>query len=69
MAKLEVDGCVSCGLPCLGDSCSKRHEIEYTCDDCGDSFQPDELYVYEDEMFCEKCLLDKFRTVAQEEGL
>lgn len=69
MGKVEVDGCVSCGLPCLGDSCPKRHEIEYTCDDCGDEYNPNELYMLDDEMLCKSCLLDRFETVAQKEGL
>ena len=28
------DGCVGCGLPCLGDNCIYRNVISCTCDKC-----------------------------------
>lgn len=66
MAIEKIDECVNCGLPCLGDACPRMNVVKCTCDDCGKTFEPEELYVYEDDMLCEPCLLNKFRTVAQE---
>lgn len=66
MAKEIINECVDCGLPCLGDSCPKMNVVQFRCDDCGDLADPDELYMFEDEMLCAECLLNRFRTAKQE---
>lgn len=53
-------GCVHCGLPCLGRSCPNYEIPVFYCDECGDEIDGD-LYEFEDEHFCESCLLGKFR--------
>lgn len=65
--KRMVDGCVGCGLPCIGDQCSYRNEVEYFCDVCGDPVNPNELYFYPDsgEELCAHCLLGRFATVSR----
>lgn len=65
--KTVNDECVCCGLPCLGESCPNRNVVRYTCDKCKEEFDNDELYVYDDEMLCEECLLLEFETVKQAE--
>lgn len=65
MAKQIVNECVSCGLPCLGSACPNRNIARFTCDDCEEYFDTDELYMYDGEMFCSDCLLKKFETAEQ----
>lgn len=65
MAKIKTNNCVSCGLPCLGDSCPNMNVVSFTCDECGKEYDPDELYMYDDEMLCDKCLLNRFETAKQ----
>lgn len=61
-----TDECVSCGLPCLGNSCPYSKVTRWYCDECKDECQPEELYVTEDgDTLCQDCLLEKFQTVAQ----
>ena len=57
--------CVHCGLPCLGNSCPNANVKRYYCDECGEEFQPEELYDFDDKMVCGDCLLGKYDTVAQ----
>lgn len=66
MGKEIVDGCVNCGLPCLGDACPKMNVVQFRCDDCKELCDPDELYMYEDEMLCDECLIKRFPTAKQE---
>lgn len=47
------DECVNCGLPCLGTSCPNRNVPHFYCDDCGDE---EDLYEYEGEQLCIKCI-------------
>jgi hypothetical protein len=64
--KQITDECVSCGLPCLGNSCPNVNVVRWYCDDCGDEVEPEELYVTEDdEELCQDCLLNRFKTVKQ----
>lgn len=61
-----TDECVSCGLPCLGNSCPYSNVTHWYCDKCKDEYSPEELYVTEDgETLCQDCLLSKFKTVSQ----
>ena len=52
------DECVSCGLPCLGDTCPNKHAIYYVCDKCGETVPADRLYVWDGEEWCKECIMD-----------
>lgn len=70
MSKWYEDECCDCATesyPCLGSSCSNRAVPHYDCDSCGEELNSDELYDYEGEMLCSKCLLDRFTTIADKE--
>lgn len=60
MVRYEND-CVSCGLPCLGDSCPNRHVKHLYCDRCDDECE--KLYDYDGEQLCLDCLLDNFKII------
>ena len=70
MKKIEND-CCGCAVPlypCRGDSCSLRHVPHYYCDKCRNEFEPEALYVNEnDEELCAECLLEEFPTVKERE--
>ena len=55
-----VNGCVNCDLPCIGKVCPNRYELEYYCDDCGDS---DTLYYFGDEELCLDCIVKRLKVV------
>ena len=55
MHKTENE-CVSCGLPCWGDSCPYRNVTRYYCDKCGEELS--DIYDYDDMELCEDCLKD-----------
>ena len=64
--KVVGDECVCCGLPCKGDMCPNRNVARYYCDKCKDEFDPEELFIDEDENeLCDECLLSRYETVAQ----
>lgn len=69
MAKNIEDACVGCptSIGCMGGACPNHNLVYYDCDECGEEFDTDELYDYEGEMLCSKCLLDKFTTIADKE--
>lgn len=70
MAKKMVDNCVQCGLPCRGSLCPNNSvSSQYTCDECKDEFEPEELFDFDGDMFCKDCLLEQFKTVKQMEEL
>ena len=50
------DGCVGCGLPCLGDNCIYRNVISCTCDKCKKEFDAEELYEVDGEDLCVNCI-------------
>ena len=50
---IEVNDCVCCGLPCLGDSCPNRHASHKICDKCGTDLG--DHFVVGGEEFCQKC--------------
>ena len=58
MVKVE-SGCVDCGLPCWGTSCSYYKVLVLVCDRCHD--EVDELYEVDGEDLCEDCLKKEFR--------
>ena len=57
------DGCVGCGLPCLGDNCIYKNVISCTCDKCKQEFDAEELYEVDGEDLCANCILMEYRTV------
>lgn len=60
MAMNVVSGCVCCGI----SPCYNCKEKIYTCDYCGEEYQPEELYWDADgSMACEECLLSEFEKV------
>lgn len=61
----ECCGCAVPAYPCRGSSCPNRNVPHFYCDDCGNEFDPKELYDVEDQMLCEKCTLLQYSTVAQ----
>lgn len=63
----ECCDCATDGYPCTGYTCRNKSVPHYDCDDCKNEFDPDELYDYEGEMLCSKCLLDRFTTIADKE--
>lgn len=63
------DECVNCGLPCIGDRCRYRNVTRFYCDDCGEEFDPDDLYILDDNHLCTKCLAARFDTVADKYDL
>lgn len=58
--KKKENECVSCGLPCLGNSCPNRNVIRFYCDRCGEE---EILYHYDGEELCQHCLLEEFEVV------
>ena len=52
MHKTENE-CVSCGLPCWGDSCPYRNVTRYYCDKCGEETT---LYHFDGEELCIECI-------------
>lgn len=61
MSRKTQNECVSCGLPCLGNSCPNRHVTRYYCDDCGE--EEDELYDFDGYELCERCTLKRIPKV------
>lgn len=55
--------CVDCETSCLYDACPYYMIKIFTCDECGEDFTPNKLYVYDDQMLCKDCLAKKFDTV------
>ena len=53
MVKYE-NHCVSCDLPCLGDSCPKRRVPVTYCDKCGNECE-EHFYSVDGEDLCEDC--------------
>ena len=58
--KKKENECVSCGLPCLGNSCPNRNVVRFYCDRCGEEGK---LYHYGSEELCGECLLEEFDVV------
>lgn len=67
MKKIEND-CIGCAVPlypCRGDTCPLRQVPHYYCDKCGEEFEPEALYVVDDEDLCIDCLASGFPTVKE----
>lgn len=66
MAKRIENDCVSCDIPCI--DCGRKRTPHYYCDKCGEEFEPEALFINEDEEeLCIECFLSKYETVAQRE--
>ena len=69
MRKLENEccGCAVPAYPCLGEGCPRRYVPHYYCDKCGGEFEPEALYLYDEdeEELCMECLSSKFRTIKE----
>lgn len=62
----ECVGCTTDGLPCVGEGCLLKRTTRYYCDRCKEEFEPEELYVDEDDSeLCTTCILLRFPTVAE----
>ena len=61
--------CVGCPpeIGCLGSACPKRNVPHLFCDSCEDEFESNELYMFDGEMLCSECLLNKFEKVSESE--
>ena len=58
--KVIENECVSCGLPCLGNSCPYRKVPHYYCDKCGSETT---LYYFDDKELCQECIIDELIVV------
>ena len=54
----KIDGCVSCGIPCMSYCELRDNSYEYTCDKCNEEVIPEDLYEYEGQEICKDCLLE-----------
>lgn len=64
----ECLGCTTLGLRCQGDTCVNRNVVRYYCDRCKWEYEPEELYVTDDdEELCTDCLLSDYKTVKEME--
>lgn len=55
--------CVSCGLPCLGNTCPYRRVKVYYCDICGNE---NAEYTIDGEDYCEECAKDYIKDAFDE---
>lgn len=58
--------CVSCGLPCLFESCPYYKVAHFKCDYCKE--EDVKLYNYCGYEICESCLLKEFDVVDGSDG-
>lgn len=59
--RVTENGCVDCGLPCIGNSCPNRNVTTLYCDDCG--CEEEKLYEFEGLELCEVCVLNHLSVV------
>lgn len=56
-----ADGCVQCGMPCIGEMCPYSGSKILKCDECG--FEAEELYILEDMELCAECVFDRLERI------
>lgn len=62
MARRYESQCVSCGLPCIGDSCRNYNYRILECDSCHD--EVDKLYIGVSGLeLCSKCALEELQVI------
>lgn len=68
MTIIVEDECAGCPkeIGCLGSSCPNRNVKHYYCDgeNCGEEFEPSELYDFYGKMLCKHCLVKQFKKVS-----
>lgn len=57
--------CNNCGEPCLDNKCNMKVVEHYYCDNCGDEFDPDDIYIFNGKDLCRWCLLSQFKTISE----
>ena len=64
MVKYENECVGPCPQGCLGSACGNRHVRHYYCDECGEEFEPEELYYNGGGKFiCQDCILDQYEKI------
>ena len=65
--KIYENNCVGCPTYCI--NCGRKETPHYYCDgkDCGEEFEPSELYDFYGEMLCKNCLTKQFKTIEEME--
>lgn len=65
MLRIE-DECVGCPQGCI--NCGRRHVTRLYCDECETEVsEPSDLRWFDGKQLCEKCILDKFEEVREED--
>lgn len=65
MAKRYENDCVGCDTYCI--NCGRKEAPHWYCDECGEEFEPSELYDYYGDMLCKDCLAEQFKTIEETE--
>ena len=60
--RVEEDGCVDCGLPCIGRACPNRKIIRFYCDKCKDET---DLYYFDGQELCIYCIEKQLEKVEE----
>ena len=61
MKRLENDcmGCATESYPCIGSLCKYRNFPHFYCDNCGEEFEGEELYKWNNgEDWCKECIFN-----------
>lgn len=58
--RIHTNECVSCGMPCLYESCRNYNVERFLCDKCKEETT---LYEYDTLELCANCLLEQFQIV------
>ena len=56
------DDCVGCPQGCI--NCGRRETPHWYCDECGEEFDPEDLYDVEGDMVCEECILSQYEKIS-----
>ena len=61
------DMCVGpCPQGCMGSGCPYKSVPVYSCDECDEEHEPDDLYVYNDgRHLCKSCLLENYQKLSE----
>ena len=57
MVKYE-NGCVNCGLPCMGEACRYIKMLVCYCDHCGREVELGDIITFDDVDLCKVCALE-----------